>query len=123
MFSSIKTSEENREVISELTSKLALGKENVIARIALGYSLSFEKRLSLLEIHDSRGKEYTRRILLGDHESIYVALVCQLYEISTENPDLGKYVKLHVDDGLERLYKRFMEDNVDGLDLVLGLVG
>ncbi len=36
----IRTSEANQEIVRKLTSKLPVGtKENVIARIALGYSL------------------------------------------------------------------------------------
>lgn len=122
MFSSVKTSEDNREVITELTNNLALGKENVIARIAFAYSIAQKKRLSLLEIQDSKGKEYSRKVLFGDYESIYLALVCQTYQTTTSHPDLGKLVKLHLDDGLQRLYRRFKEDNMDGIELILDLI-
>lgn len=41
----IKTSGENQAIVTQLTKKLTGGtKENVIARIALGYSLSTGKR-------------------------------------------------------------------------------
>ena len=39
MFTQIKTSTKNRENVVELTRKFNLGAENVIARIALAYSL------------------------------------------------------------------------------------
>ena len=43
----IKTSGENQAVVTQLTRKLPGGtKENVIARIALGYSLSTGKRFT-----------------------------------------------------------------------------
>ena len=41
----IKTSEQNQAVVRSLTTKLPYGtKENVIARIALGYTLQTEKK-------------------------------------------------------------------------------
>ena len=42
MFSHIKTSKENKEVVTQLTNKLSLGAENVIARIAIAHSLAQE---------------------------------------------------------------------------------
>ena len=44
MLTNIKTSKENREVVSQLTRKLNLGTENIIARIALTYSLSKDRK-------------------------------------------------------------------------------
>ena len=40
MLKSIKTSEANRSVVAELTAKLGMGPENLIARIAFAYSIS-----------------------------------------------------------------------------------
>lgn len=46
----IKTSGENQAIVTQLTKKLTGGtKENVIARIALGYSLSTGKRFTQQE--------------------------------------------------------------------------
>ena len=62
----IKTSGENQAVVTQLTRKLPGGtKENVIARIALGYSLSTGKRFTPQEFssYDSQGKEYKDHIL------------------------------------------------------------
>lgn len=39
MFNQIKTSAKNKEVVTVLTRKFGLGAENVIARIAIVYSL------------------------------------------------------------------------------------
>ena len=30
-------------------------------------------------------------------------MICQLYEIHQSDPDLSKYIKLHLDDGLDKL--------------------
>ena len=101
MIKSIKTSESNRTVVSELTNRLNMGPENVIARIALVYSVSQGKKLALSQIADSKGKEYSGNVLFGDKQEIYTAIVCQLYNINAANLDIPKYIKMHVDDGLE----------------------
>ena len=103
MFNQIKTSKENKEVVSRITTKLRLGAENVIARIAIGYSISKNKKLDINNVKDSSGKTYTYKILLGEYDRIYIAMICQLYEIHQSDPDLSKYIKLHLDDGLDKL--------------------
>jgi DNA sulfur modification protein DndE len=47
MFTHIRTSKDNKEVVSKLTRKLNLGAENVIARIALAYSLKSNNKLDV----------------------------------------------------------------------------
>lgn len=103
MFNQIKTSKENKDVVSRLTNKLGLGPENVIARIAIGYSISKKKKLEINNIKDSSGKAYSYKILLGEYDRIYIAMICQLYELHQSDPDLAKYIKLHLDDGLDKL--------------------
>ncbi len=56
MIKSIKTTESNRVVVADLTRKLNMGSENIIARIALAYSLSLDRRLDLSKMGDSKGK-------------------------------------------------------------------
>ena len=63
MFSHIKTSKENKEVVTLLTNKLNLGAENAIARIALTYSLSLGEKLNIKDIQNSSGKEYSSKVL------------------------------------------------------------
>ena len=81
----IRTSEANQEIVRKLTSKLPIGtKENVIARIALGYSLQNGKRFNAVEfnIYDSKGKEYKDHILFdAKYRDFYIALICQNYGI------------------------------------------
>ncbi len=110
MIKSIKTSESNRAVVSELTNKLSIGSENVIARIALAYSVSLGRKLVLSQIADSKGKEYSNNVLFGDKQEIYTSIICQLYNISVANLDIPKYIKMHVDDGLE-LIQGVIKDN------------
>ena len=123
MFSSIKTSQDNKLRITELTNKLALGAENVIARIALGYSLSHDSMFDLSEIQDSKGKEYSKRVLFGEYYSIYVAMICQRYNIHKLNKDIPKYLKMHIDDGIERIDGELKDNpNIQGVDFLLNLI-
>ena len=55
MFTSIKTSKINKDIVTDLSRKFNLGAENIIARIALTYSLSKARKLSLSDIADSQG--------------------------------------------------------------------
>lgn len=103
MFTRIKTSKANKDIITRLTRELNLGKENVIARMAFMHSISQNKKLQLEDIQDSDGKEYSRSVLFGDYEDIYVGILCVNYNIDRTHLEIGKYAKLHVDDGLQLL--------------------
>ena len=113
MLINIKTSEVNQGIISDLTKKLPGDtKENVIARIALGYSLSNGKRFKREEFDtfDSQGKEYKDHILFdAEYKDYYMALVCQAYQIKNNDEDLVKLIKLHIDHGLQLINKYFEE--------------
>ena len=67
MFTQIKTSKKNREVVTILSRKFNLGAENVIARIAFAYSLPKGKKISLSDIQDSQGKKYSKSVLFGNN--------------------------------------------------------
>jgi len=100
MFTHIRTSKKNKELVTQLTRQHNLGAENVIARIAIAHSIEQGARLDLVDLKDSGGKEYSKAVLLGDKEDIYIGMVCSFYGIHRSNQDLGKYVKLHLDMGL-----------------------
>ena len=103
----IKTSAKNQAIVSNLTQKLPGGaKENIIARVALCFSLSSGKRFQQNEFntYDSQGKEYKDHILFdSSNRDFYVALICQAYGINKNNELIPKYAKLHVDHGLEQI--------------------
>ncbi|TRX36236.1 DndE family protein [Flavobacterium restrictum] len=110
----IKTSEKNKEVVTRLTNKIASSSENVIARIALGYSLQNGRKFANSEfnIYDSKGKEYKDRTLFDDkYPNFYIALICQRYGIYKTNEAIPKYVKLHIDHGLELMDAIFENSN------------
>ncbi|MDB5119736.1 MAG: hypothetical protein JWN56_954 [Sphingobacteriales bacterium] len=119
MFSNIKTSKANKEIVTSLTTKLALGTENVIARIALAYSLSKDRLLELNGIKDSGGKEYSAKVLFGDYTDYYIALISLHYNIYSGDRDIVRYVKMHVDDGLELLNEEFQDNsNITGFEFI-----
>ena len=119
MFTQIKTSKENKEIVSLLTRKLGLGAENVVARIAYTYSLSQDRKLDLNDIKDAGGKEYSKSVLFGDNYDIYLGLVCVHYGLYKTDKDIGRYIKMHVDDGLQLLNDEVNErSNIDGFDFL-----
>lgn len=107
MLINIATSKEHKAVVTKLTQQLPTGtSENVIARIALGYSLSTDKSFTPQEFntYDSGGKEYKDHILFDPAQrDFYVALICQRYGISKNNENIPKYIKLHLDHGLDKI--------------------
>jgi len=120
MFTHIKTSKENRDIVSGLSRKLNLGTENIIARIAFTYSLSMDKKLDLSEIQNSQGKEYSKAVLFGNNLPYYISLLCVHYNIYKTDKDIPKYIKMHIDDGLEVINSELQDNpNLDGFDYII----
>lgn len=123
MFTHIKTSKENRILVTELSHKLNLGAENIIARVALAYSLSKDRKFSVLELKDSQGKEYSKSVLFGDKYSLYLAIMCTHYGIHKTNKDIPKFFKMHIDDGLCLINKDLQcNPNLNGFDYIIDLI-
>ena len=120
MFTHIKTAKENKELVSKLTRKLNLGTENIIARIAFTYSLSQNRFINLSDIKNSQGKEYSKSVLFGNNLIYYISLVCVHYGLYITDKDIPKYIKMHIDDGLELINKELQENpNLDGFDYII----
>lgn len=120
MFTHIRTSKENKEVVSHLTRKLNLGTENIIARIALTHSLSKERKLKIENLKDSGGKEYSKAVLFGNYIDYYLGLIAVHYDLHITDKDLPKYLKLHIDDGLDILKEEIEQrSNIDGFDFLV----
>ena len=120
MIKSIKTSEKNKEVVRELTTKLGLGPENLIARIAFAYSIAQSNKLDPRNIQDSKGKEYSAKVLFGDYSEVYIAIVCQHYGIYKTDFDIPRYIKMHIDDGLSLISEMTKENpNLPLFDFVV----
>jgi DNA sulfur modification protein DndE len=116
-FSQIRTSSKNREIVAELTRKFNLGAENIIARIAIGYSLQSGIKFAPTDVKDSGGKEYSKIVLFGNFYPIYEVLVCTHYQTNSNDKDLPRYFKIHLDDGLQRIYNDITDNpNLFGYD-------
>ena len=119
MFSHIKTSKENKEVVTLLTNKLNLGTENHISRIALAYSLSLGKKLNIKDIQNSSGKEYSSKVLFGDYIDYYVGMTAIHYNLHISDKDLSKYIKMHIDEGLKLFNDELTSNsNLDGFEFL-----
>ncbi len=120
MFTHIRTSKENREVVAKLTRRLNLGTENYISRIALAHSLSQDRKLKIEDIQNSSGKEYTKSVLFGQYLDYYLGMVALHYGIHITDKDLTKYIKMHIDDGLQLLNEELNQrSNFDGFDFLV----
>ena len=120
MFTSIKTSRSNKYIVTDLSRKFNLGAENIIARIALTYSLSKDRILSLSDISDSQGKEYSKNVLFGSNLPYYVGLICVKYGLYKTDKDIPKYIKMHIDDGLQLMNNELRDNpNLNGYDYLI----
>lgn len=120
MFTSIKTSRANKDIVTDLSRKFNLGAENIIARIALTYSLSKDRLLSLTDIADSQGKEYSKNVLFGNNLPYYIGIICVKYGLYKTDKDIPKYIKLHIDDGLQLMNKELQDNpNLNGYDYLI----
>lgn len=117
MIGQIKTSTENKERVTRLTRKFGLGAENIIARIAIAYSLKQGGHFNPTKVKDSGGKEYSRNVLFGNLFPLYLSMICEHYQIKSTDKDLPRYFKLHLDDGLELIDKDVKDNpNLVGFD-------
>lgn len=117
----ITTSADNKEIVKELTRRLNLGSYNNIARIAFAYSIKTKIILSISKDYkDVKGQEYKDDTFFGKYRNYYIAIICQHYKLHKSNTDIGKYVKMHVDHGLELINKLFFDNaNYSGFDFLI----
>jgi DNA sulfur modification protein DndE len=123
MFTTIKTSLENKAIVTDLTRKLNLGPENVIARLAFAYSLSKKVKFNLTDIQDSKGKEYSKNVLFGNNATFYISMICLHYKIYKTDKDIHKYIKIHVDHGLHIIDKELKQHpGLTGFDFLINKI-
>jgi len=117
----IKTSS---ELVKKLTNKMGLGEENHIARIALAYSLAKEVTYnSGITYNSEKQKEYKDNTLFGNHKDYYISLICQKYQIHKDDTEVRRYLKWHIDNGLEMISLYFEENkNVSGIEFLLDYI-
>ena len=100
---------------------MGLGEENHIARIALAYSLvksTYDENKNYNTT--DKQKEYKDNTLFGNYREYYISLISQKYKIHKDHNDIRKYLKWHIDNGLELINKYFEENkNVSGMEFLL----
>lgn len=120
MFTTIKTSQDNKLIVTDLTRKLNLGPENVIARLAFAFSLATKEQFLLSDIKDSKGKEYSKGVLFGNNLPYYISLICINYNIYKTDKDIPKYIKIHLDHGLGLINQELAQNpNLSGFDFLI----
>ncbi|MBW2938235.1 DndE family protein [Aureisphaera sp. CAU 1614] len=108
------------ELVKKLTNKIQLGEENHIARISLAYSLAKGATYDSDIPTDSKQKEYKDNTFFGNYKDYYISLICQKYQIHKDDTNVKKYLKWHVDKGLEMIDMFFEENkNVSGIEFLL----
>lgn len=76
--------------------------------------------MNLSEISDSQGKEYSRNVLFGSNYPFYLALLCTHYGIYKTDKDIPKYIKMHLDDGLQLMDAELKDNpNLNGIDYLI----
>ncbi len=117
----LSTSPKNEPLVKSLTQRIGLGTENHISRIALAYSLSKGYTLDLeKDLQAFGGKEYKDHTLFGNYKNYYIALICQRYQIHKDDSNIRKYMKMHIDKGLELINTFFEENkNFSGIEFLL----
>ncbi len=120
----IKTNQENKLVVSNLTKKFNFSNDAVIARIAVAYSLQqmtkYDGNTSNL---DNSGKEYHGHNLFnGSTEYLYRALFNQYYGKIVTDDQWQKMVKFHLDDGLSKLNQYIYMRNANHTDVLINAI-
>ena len=76
--------------------------------------------MKIEDIQNSSGKEYSKSVLFGQYLDYYLGMVALHYSIHITDKDLPKYVKMHIDDGLELLNEEIHQrSNIDGFDFLV----
>jgi DNA sulfur modification protein DndE len=87
----------------------------------LTYSLARGMKLNAdTDLRDSKGKEYKEEVLFGQQKDFYIAMLCQMYSIYKTDKDIPRYIKMHIDNGLELINALFEQNkNYASIDFLL----
>ena len=77
----VSTSEETEAILAKLQSRFSVTSKNILMRIALAYSLTRGRKLSLSKPEDTKVNPYKEITIVGNYRSYYIALICQFYDI------------------------------------------
>ena len=61
-----------------------------------------------------------RSVLFGDNLPYYISLICVHYNIYKTDKDIPKYIKMHIDNGLNLINNELQDNpNLDGFEYVI----
>src|SRR5208337_376098 len=114
-----KTSAEAKTCLESFRTASGL-RPNIWARAAMGYSLSLESYPDDNN-YDSNGQEFPREVFYGKDEQVFLALLRQRHGI-TQDADINRLVKLHVERGIGHLWKEFERVGKKGDEFLISLL-
>lgn len=113
-----RTSKKHQDEIRDLTKLFNFRHEGIISTIAIGLSLQTNHRFELSDFSnaDVSGKDIRDEVLFGRIEgkstyNVYQALFEQHYKRNLSEEDFGKFVKLHLEHGIEILADQLLHKN------------
>jgi len=103
----LKTSKETMDILKNIQKRSNL-RPNILARIAINLSISYNNKLSK-EDYDNDGLEFRKETLFGDYEILFKALMTRVLEKKLRDEEFfPDYTKLFLENGT-RLLKREYE--------------
>ena len=62
----------------------------------------------------------SKSVLFGTNYPFYLGLICVHYNLYKTDKDIPKYIKMHIDDGLELMNKELLDNpNLNGIDYLI----
>jgi len=117
----LKLSEEASSQVNYLSNKLGL-RRNIICRLAVGRSLAEKESVEYLKPNDGAGYEFNRPTITGNQDELFKALVNQHENKKLNDGEyFSKYLRNHIEKGVELLYKEYERTN-SPIDFLVGLM-
>lgn len=122
MSNKLKISKEMSTQLDHLSSRLGL-RRNIICRLGVGRSLAEKQSVKDLKPKNNVGYEFNKYTLTGDYDEIFRALIVQHERKKlTDSQYFSKYLRNHIERGIELLYKEYERIN-SPIDFLVKLIG
>ena len=57
--------------------------------------------------------------MFGDYADYYIAMICVHYQLYKTDKDIGRYIKMHIDDGLSLISEEIeKKQGISGTDFI-----
>lgn len=122
MSNKLKISKETSTQLDHLSSRLGL-RRNIICRLGVGRSLAEKHSVKDLKPKSNVGYEFNKYTLTGDYDEMFRALIIQHEgKKLTNHQYFSKYLRNHIERGIELLYKEYERIN-SPIDFLVKLKG